>query len=115
MRDLIMKCYALEQAGLSCIEELEKAVADMLNITPEVLKQEYYNITTKINENNRGLTNEQFQKLIYAEYMDYFKNVPAADYNPKLFEQYLMDSDDPYAILLLLEEKLQEMEESIDE
>lgn len=39
----------------------------------------------------------------------------AADYNPKLFEQYLMDSDDPYAILLLLEEKLQEMEESIDE
>lgn len=39
----------------------------------------------------------------------------AADYNPKLFEQYLQDSDDPYAILLLLEEKLQEMEESIDE
>lgn len=47
---------------------------------------------------------------IYDAYLN-----PAAQINSIIFEQYLQDCDNPYPALLLLEEKLQEMEESIDE
>lgn len=66
----LFEIYALEKAGLSCIEILEELVAKELQIPKEELANKYQEITNKINTYASGYNDYAFRNLIYTEYMN---------------------------------------------
>lgn len=64
----IKNLYALEISGFSCLNDLERLVANELGITPEELANKYQEIADKINEKHDYKSDLEFRVRLYAEY-----------------------------------------------
>ena len=65
---LIINAYALEAAGISGKEELEKYLNEVLNLEEGYLESQYNLITYKINEEG-FMDSEAFRWRIYEGYL----------------------------------------------
>lgn len=72
MKKQLAELYALEIAGLSCLDVLEKLVSGLYGWTQEELASKYSEITTKINSQYHCSSDLAFRELIYKEYMELF-------------------------------------------
>ena len=71
-RKMLLKLYALEKSGLGCLDELESWIAPYTNMDVKELKAKYKEITARVKSLNENLTDAEFRRLVYLEYLAMF-------------------------------------------
>lgn len=72
MNKLIVEAYARQQAGFGPLPALEEYLCKSFNLPIGILNEKYQEITAHLNQEHNYKTNEEFQELIYLEYIKFF-------------------------------------------